>query len=136
MDDAQFVRVFEAGEVPPGGFHHADHVRAAWWYLQQAPLPEALDRFCRALKHFAECRNKPDLYHETITIAYLLLINERLDGDARDRSWPEFAATNGDLLTWQPSILSRYYCDETLASPTARRTFIMPDRAKRATPFA
>jgi hypothetical protein len=35
------------------------------------------------------------------------------------------------LLTWQPSILNRYYSKELLASDLARRTFVMPDVAGR-----
>ena len=128
MDDVTLIRVFEAGEVPPGGFHHRDHVRVAWWYLRESPLPEALVRFVSALRRFAEAQGKPDLFHETITTAYLLLINERLDEGGREIDWEEFARRNPDLLTWKPSILARYYREETLASARAKRTFLMPDR--------
>lgn len=100
----------------------------AWYYLQQAPLPDALVRFSRNLRRFAAARGKPNLYHETITTAYMLLINERLDGDARALAWPAFAERNGDLLTWKPSALDRYYRPDTLRSDRARRTFVMPDR--------
>ena len=128
MDDVTLIRVFEAGEVPPGGFHHRDHVRVAWWYLRESPLPEALVRFVSALRRFAEAQGKPDPFHETITTAYLLLINERLDDGGREIDWDEFARRNPDLLTWKPSILARYYREETLASARAKRTFVMPDR--------
>ena len=64
---------------------------------------------------------------ETITVAYMLLIAERLDG-ARHLTWAEFAHRNGDLLERQPSILARYYTEATLASDRARRVFVMPDR--------
>ena len=128
MDDVSLVRLFEAGDVPPGGFHHRDHVRVAWWYLRQSPLPEALVRFVSGLRRFAEAQGKPDLFHETITTAYLLLINERLDAGGREIEWEEFALRNPDLLTWKPSILTRYYREETLASARAKRTFVMPDR--------
>ena len=128
MDDASLVRLFEAGEVPADGFHHRDHVRVAWWYLREAPLPEALMRFAEGLKRFALAQGKPDLYHQTITTAYVLLINERLDAGGRALAWDEFAARNADLLMWKPSILTRYYRDETLSSARAKRTFVMPDR--------
>ena len=120
--------MFEAGDEPPGGFHHREHVRVAWYYLKQAPLPEALVRFSSALRRFALARGKPGLYHETITTAFLLMINERLDGEARSLDWQGFAERNADLLTWKPSALDRYYRAETLASERARRIFVMPDR--------
>lgn len=127
MDDEELVRRFEAGDVPEGGFHHAQHVRVAWFYLCRSPLPVALGRFSSALKRFALAQGKPDLYHETITTAFVLIINERLDrGAAPD--WTRFAAANADLLTWKPSILDRYYTSETLWSQRAKQTFVMPDR--------
>jgi hypothetical protein len=128
MDDEVLVRSFERGEVPEGGFHHAQHVRVAWYYLRHRPLPDALERFQTQLRAFALAQDKPNLYHETITTAYVLLINERLDDGARDENWDAFAARNADLLSWKPSILQRYYRDETLWSDRARRTFVMPDR--------
>lgn len=127
MDDEALLRAFEAGEVPDGGFHHQQHVRVAWIYLRRYELAEAMATFKAGLRYFAERQNKPDLYHETITVAYVLLINERLAEDG-SLGWEEFARRHGDLLTWRPSILERYYRSETLASPRARRTFVMPDR--------
>jgi len=132
MDDESLVRLFENGEVPPGGFHHGDHVRVAWWYLRQHPLAEALARFGATLRRFACAQGKPELFHETITTAYLLLINERLDADGRELAWQEFALRNGDLMRWKPSILTRYYREETLSSSRAKRTFVMPDRLQPA----
>jgi hypothetical protein len=129
MDDAALVDLFENGVVPPGGFHHLQHVHVAWYYLRHHSLLEALETFQTRLRAFAVAQGKPDLYHETITTAYVLLINERLQEDgAADAGWEAFAARNPDLLSWKPSILQRYYRDETLWSDRARRTFVMPDR--------
>jgi hypothetical protein len=127
MTDGELMRRFEAGEVPAGGFHHAQHVRVAWNYLCAHPLPDALARFCTGLKHFADAQGATTLYHETITVAYVLLINERMS-DARADTWDAFAAAHPDLLAWKPSLLDRLYRPETLASARARRVFVMPDR--------
>lgn len=128
MLDEDLMRAFEAGHAPPGGFHHAEHVRVAWNYLRVHPLPEALGRFSARLKSFAVAQGAPNLYHETITVAYVLLINERLEQTGPDASWDVFAASHPDLLGWKPSILDRYYHRDTLASARARRVFVMPDR--------
>lgn len=128
MTDEELMHAFEAGQVPGGGFHHAQHVRVAWNYLRAHPLPEALGRFCAGLKRFAEAQGATGLYHETITVAYVLLINERWAGSDPATSWEAFAASHPDLLAWKPSLLDRLYAPETLASPRARRVFVMPDR--------
>jgi hypothetical protein len=126
--DAEFVAAFEDTSLPEAAFRHRDHVRLAWIYLRGAPVPEALARFAAGLKRFAAAKGKAGLYHETITFAYLLLINERMERSGRGGSFDDFAEANPDLLVWRPSILASYYRDETLGSPLARRTFVLPDR--------
>jgi hypothetical protein len=125
MSDEELVRAFEQGTAPDGGFHHADHVRVAWYYLRSEPLLHALVRFTTARRAFAAAQGKPDLYHETITVAYVLLIADRLAA-ARDLPWEQFAERNADLLTWKPSILSRFYSEDVLWSDRARQVFVMP----------
>jgi len=125
MDDTEFLRGFEDCTLPSSAFHHRDHVRLAWLYLQRYPPLEALARFTEGLKRFAAANGHPGLYHETITWAYLLLIRERL---AEGEAFEGFAARNPDLFAWNPSVLDRYYERETLDSERARRVFVMPDR--------
>lgn len=127
MTDAQLIADFEAARQPDGGFHHCQHVRVAWNYLRAHPLPEALGLFCRGLRRFAQIQGATGLYHETITVAYVLLINERLHGH-EDLDWSAFAEAHPDLLAWKPSLLDRLYAPETLASERSRRVFVMPDR--------
>ena len=130
MEDEALLQGFETGTLPAAGFHHADHVRVAWIYLCRYPLPEALARFIASLRRFAAGHGVPGLYHETITVAFVLIIADRL-GEATTLSWTDFATKNPDLLAWKPSVLAKYYSDETLASERARRSFVMPDRIFR-----
>ena len=127
MTDRQLLEDFEGGRVPPGGFHHREHVRVAWNYLRVHALPDALARFCANLRRFAEAQGATGLYHETITVAFVLLINERLSS-SRDLEWDAFAEAYPELLAWKPSILDRFYQPGTLASERAREVFVMPDR--------
>jgi len=136
MTDEELIRYFETAEAPPGGFPHREHVRVAWWYVCRHPLPEALERFRTGLRRFAEARGAADKYHETITTAFVLLIDERLDEIGRAAPWSEFASRCPDLLGWRPSILDRYYRPETLASERARRVFVMPDRLELGLPLS
>jgi hypothetical protein len=103
-------------------------VHVVWAYLREMPWQQALARFQAALKRFAAHHDKPNLYHETITCAYVLLINDRMQRSAAS-SFDEFCRDNADLLTWKPSILERYYHADTLKSELARRTFVFPDRS-------
>jgi hypothetical protein len=131
LTDAELLRRFEDGSLPNEAFHHRQHVRVAWLFVRRDGMPDAIGRFSAALKRFAAAKGKPNLYHETITWAYLLLIAERL-ARAPVEDWDSFAAANGDLLAWKPSLLECYYDPETLWSDLARRTFVMPDRRMAA----
>lgn len=129
MNDEAFLRAFEAASLPEDGFHHRDHVRLAWLYLRRLPPAAALERFSDGLRRFAASLGKAGLYHETITWAYLLLIHERMQRFGPCETFDEFAAAHPDLLAWRPSVLDTLYTKETLASPLARRTFLLPDRS-------
>ena len=85
-----------------------------------------------SLKRFATAHGKPNLYHETITWFYVLLINERMERNGQKQSWKDFSETNADLLNWKDSILKSYYNDETLRSEVARQTFVFPDKIVRS----
>lgn len=126
MTTQDIIRQFETDTLA-GEFHHGDHVRLAFAYLQEFPPQEALDRFTKALKRYAAARSKSQLYHETITHAYFFLIRERMarSGPAQ---WDDFARQNSDLLQWKPGILDRYYRDSTLQSDLARSVFLFPDK--------
>lgn len=123
----EFIRQFEAGEVPADKFHHADHVRLAFAYLCKYSTVVALERFSEALKKFATAQGKGQLYHETITWAYLLLIRERMARAGHAQTWAEFVERNPDLLVWKGSVLDRFYSKATLDSDLARTVFVFPD---------
>jgi hypothetical protein len=127
MTDEELVQAFEAATLASDQFTHTAHVRVAWWYLQRLPLGEALTRFTTSLKRFAAHHGATGLYHETITVAYVLLIADRLNG-SRALPWADFMAAHPELLARRPSILAQYYDDETLQSPRAREGFVMPRR--------
>jgi hypothetical protein len=128
MTEQELITKFESGTLPPTAFHHADHVRMAFAYLCQYPVLEALGRFSTALQRFAISNDKPNLYHQTITWAYVFLIHERLSRATHPQTWDEFANVNPDLLTWKNGILEKYYDEETLQSDLARRVFVLPDK--------
>jgi len=127
MTDQELMDRFENGTLPNECFHHREHVRVAFLYLTKYPVLEALQLFSKSLRRFAEAHGKPELYHETITWAYVFLIWERMARAGTNQSWDEFALNNPDLLTWKGGILTRYYCAGTLTSDLARAVFVLPD---------
>lgn len=124
--DRERLERFAGGEPPAQPFGHREHVRLAWLYLEREPLLPAMARFAGDLERFAAAQGTPGLYHETITLAYLLLVHERRLSAARDATWEAFAAANPDLFAWKPSLLDELYEPEVLTSERARRSFVLP----------
>ena len=128
MSDDDFLAQFENSTLPQERFHHADHLHAAWLYLSRFSATEAIKRFSEALRSYTTSLGRADRYHETITWAYLLILNERIQRMEHCATWEQFTAAHADLFDWKNSILLKYYRPETLESELARRTFLMPDR--------
>ena len=84
---------FEAGRVDPQFFPHRAHVEVSYQLLERHAFPEALLHLARGLRRLAAKTGKPEVYHETITAAFLALIAERrLRGQYAD--WEDFAEQN------------------------------------------
>ena len=123
MSDDEFLAAFEATTLPIAAFDHRAHVRAGYLYLSRYGFGAAIDRFGKSLRAFAAAHGKQGLYHETITVAFLALINEHIArSDAAD--WEGFAAANPELL--DRNCLKHFYAPEELASPEARAVFLLP----------
>ncbi len=119
---ARFMR----GEIVPSEFPHREHVHVAFEMLKRYDFPETVLLFSRTLRAMAQKAGRPAAFHQTVTIAFLSLIAERMEcGGAAD--FTAFAAANPELL--EKTLLSRWYGAERLASAAARRTFLLPDSA-------
>lgn len=94
----------------------------AFEMLRRLSFLETALHFSEALRRMAARGGRPEAYHETITIAFLSLVSERM-GDVAD--FEQFAALNPDLL--DKRVLARWYRPERLASDRARRTFVLPE---------
>jgi hypothetical protein len=128
LNEAEWMDAFERCTLPNDAFHHAEHLKMAFLYLREFPPLEALRRFSVNLTRFAAASGKPNLYNETITWAFLLLIRERNARANSPQTWAEFSVANADLLRWDDNILKKYYRPETLSSELAKRVFLFPDR--------
>jgi hypothetical protein len=131
-DDDELYARFEDASLPNQQFHHREHLRVAWLHLRrEGDLARAALRFRRSLKLFAAAHGRPQLFHETLTWAYLVLINERMQRGGHASS-EEFLAANPDLLSHREGLLSRYYdVAAVTASPLAREVFVLPAKEQR-----
>jgi len=120
---AEELRALETGALDLAKFPHAEHVRLGYEMLGRYGFGDAVARFARGLKLLAAKAGKPQVYHETITVAFLAVINERRARGA-SQSWSEFMAANQDLL--DKRCLEKWYGAEQLATDLARQTFCLP----------
>ena len=126
MTDDDLLAAIDAKSLPLSAFTHTEHVRLAWCCLRRSPLLPALAEFRRLLIAYATHQGKPTLYHETVTIAYLLLVYERMGRTPRLTEWHTFAREHADLLTWRNGPFFRLYPHDILQNAAARAHFTLP----------
>lgn len=126
------IAALEDCTLPPASFDHRAHVQAGFAYLRRHGYAGALAAMARALRRFAAHHGKAGLFHETVTVAFLALIHERMAEDLIEAGghdpmsldWEGFAARHPDLFA--RDLLARYYGKDMLASELARRCFVLP----------
>jgi len=129
----QLVEALEATALTPEQWRHADHVRAAFVYVDRIGPDAALARMRPALrKLLVSFGAAPTHYHETLTRAWLEVVHRALEDEdgARDTICERFLAGSDKRH------LFHFYDGETLMSDAAREGFVAPDRAPLETPRA
>lgn len=118
----------EAGDLDIETFDHAAHVSVAWGALAAYPLFEAIPRFCTALRNLVEAHGAADKFNETMSVAFLLLIRERM---REGESWGDFQAREAPFIAAGLGPVRADYSERQLQTPDARRRFELPDPAPR-----
>jgi hypothetical protein len=124
MSDEEFLAALEACTLPASEFTHIAHVRAAYLYLRAGSFGHAIERAAKTIRRYAASLGVPGRYHETITVAYVALIHERLVEGGDRGGWEGFAAANPEFS--ERDLLLRYFPREQLESARARRVFVLP----------
>jgi len=122
------LKAFAMGTLDPAQFPHREHLRLAFEMLERLSFGETVVRFGAGLRLLAAKAGRPEIYHETKTVAFLAAIAGRR-ARGGERSWEEFQAANLDLA--DKSYLNRYYRREVLESDLARQVFLLPQPARR-----
>ena len=125
MTDVQLTRALERGEIPNKDFHHALHLHVAWVYLaESSSVQQAANKMRDTLRRLAAAGDKPEKYHETITLFWVQLLSNA------------YTATCGgrleDIVRANPHLLEKnfplaYYSAERLFSDEARSSWVEPD---------
>ena len=126
MLDEGFLEALESCRLPPAAFGHEGHVRAAYLCLRSGTLGEAIDRVGSAIRRYAAAQGLPGRYHETITLAYVLLIRRHLHERGDGGGWDGFRAANPELF--ERDLLLRWYARDELDGALARAVFVLPRR--------
>lgn len=127
--DSAFLQALESCVLPEADFGHAAHVRAAYLYLRAGDFASALPRLQRSIRAYASSLGRPDRYHETITVAYLALIQQHIAQRGDGGGWDGFKLDNPELF--DRNLLLHFYSRSQLESGLARRLFLLPDRHSR-----
>jgi hypothetical protein len=124
--EGQELRRFVRGQIAAADFGHGEHVRMAFQMLLRHDFAETVLHFSHALRAMAQRAGRPQNFNQTLTIALLALIAQRMER-ATGADFAAFAAANPDLF--EKALLARWYRPEQLSSAFARRSFLLPDPA-------
>jgi hypothetical protein len=117
---ARFIR----GEVDARSFPHREHVRMAFEMLRHYDFAQSAHLYSQALRAMTTRVGQPEIFNQTLTIAFLALVAERMQASGAD-DFPALELAHPELF--DRSLLSRWYPPERLASEAARRTFLLPE---------
>lgn len=122
--DCQELVRFVHGETDAAAFPHREHVRMAFEMLRRHDFAESVWLFSRALRTMTTKAGKPQAFNQTVTIAFLAVIAERMESRAAV-GFATFERDNPDVF--DKHVLARWYPRERLAADLARRIFVLPE---------
>lgn len=120
------VEAFEAATIPPSQFTHAAHIAVALNYLAQLPLPAAQSRMREVILHFTARNRLADIYHETLTIFWMRLLDHLASNHYHDV--PLWRRINLIVERWGTAApVESHYSRALIKSKTAREEWVPPD---------
>ncbi|HEY6643110.1 hypothetical protein [Povalibacter sp.] len=124
------LSAFDAGTLPPALFTHRLHLAVGWSYLQRYGFPEGVVRFRERLRAYVAAVGAEAKYHETLTWAYMILMNEeRVLRSVAGESFDTMIARRPDLLDHRNGAITTVYARDELDSDAARRVLVLPRRS-------
>ena len=115
---------------PDGHFGHRQHIQLAFLAATEYGTAAAVDKISAWIRHLAAYERAPQKYNATMTRAWTQLVGHHVEADrstGRAGDFADFARRHPALL--DKRLLSRHYGAATLASATARGSWVEPDLA-------
>ena len=125
MNDEAVLQAFEACQLDPAKFHHADHIRLAWLCVNRYGAGEAEARLLDGIRKFAQRAGAPQKFLHTTTIAWVRLVTSRQVRSRADEKFEDWIANSPELLN--KNLLNQYYSTGKLESLEARHGWLEPD---------
>jgi hypothetical protein len=129
LDD--LVTRFLAGVLPREEWTHGAHLAVGLWHVHRYGPEDAIARLRVCIRALNDRHGTPNTessgYHETITVAYVRLIDQFL---AMGPTGTPVESRLPDLLSGplaDQKFLGRFWSREVLMSPTARATWTPPN---------
>jgi hypothetical protein len=123
--DCPELERFVRGEIDASAFPHREHVRMAFEMLRRHDFAETVLHYSRALRAMTARAGKPQAFNQTVTIAFLSLVAERIQESGGAADFDALVRAHPELL--DKAALTRWYRPERLASEAARHTFLLPE---------
>jgi hypothetical protein len=124
-----FIRAFEDCSLPKSEWTHGRHLIMALWYIRRHERDEATRRIRDGIGRYNKAKGNLTGYHETITKAWIAVIERLLS--MKDRTLPDSVLAE-ELLheCGDKNYLLRFYTKERLLSDEARSQWVDPDLAR------
>lgn len=130
------VSAFRSFTLPREAWTHAAHLRVGIWHVHQLGADAALAELRSGIRRLNEFHGTPNSptsgYHETITVAYVRLIEMSMDSFGPDVSLERRAEILLEGPLADRSALLRFWSRDALMSPRARAEWLAPDLAPLA----
>lgn len=131
LGDDVFLRQFEECSLPRSEWRHRAHLKVAYLYLGMFSFDEAVVRMRAGIQAYNASQGIVDTptsgYHETITLAWLRILDTTVREYGRAASADEFLDAHPQL--GGQKILRLFYSRELMMSAAAKSTFVEPDVA-------
>ena len=127
ISDDAVLEAFEACQLDPARFHHADHIRLAWLCVQRYGADGAEVKLLDGIRKFAQRAGVPQKFMCTTTIAWTRLVAAARQNSPHQINFSEWIELHPELL--DPNLLARYYSPGRLETQEARSGWVEPDLA-------